>query len=51
MICSISPVGSRGSSDFSSIPAGDASRSSVSWIASRSPRGVKRAGVTVSLNR
>ncbi len=50
-IVSISPVGSRVNSGLIRAPSGEASRSSESVIAVRSPSTVKRCAVTVSLSR
>ena len=49
--CTISPLGSRGSSDLTSSPAGEASRSMLSLSAACRPSVLKRAGVTAGLSR
>jgi hypothetical protein len=51
MMCSISPVGSFGSSDLSKSPAGDARSSIVSSMAACRPAAEKRAAATSSLKR
>ena len=45
MMCSISPVGSRGSSDLNKSPAGEARSSIVSPMAALRPAAVKRCAV------
>ena len=51
MISSISPVGSRGSSDFISNPAGEDKSSSVAPMARPRPAAVKRSASTAALSR